>query len=181
MHLLLHEAEFFLTLFVYFFNKLQKHKQSDIPNSRDSFFCNSKRKWSHLFSEAAQTGRGSTGRRGCSSTKIYYPKEIAARNGLCKWHTAVVQSEKKNKSAQYFHAILSLLILYYKFFLNLHCTDFQVLWASPFAKFRLIKINVLISSLFKFFRHIPKTVAHKLPTSSLISAPLTSYVVQHFF
>ena len=39
MHLLLHEAEFFLTLFVYFFNKLQKHKQSDIPNSRDFFFA----------------------------------------------------------------------------------------------------------------------------------------------
>ena len=39
MYLLLHEVEFFLTLFVYFFNKLQKHKQSDIPNSRDFFFA----------------------------------------------------------------------------------------------------------------------------------------------
>ena len=76
MHLLLHEAEFFLTLFVYFFNKLQKHKQSDIPNSRDSFFAIQKENGA-IYSlrqlrqaEAAQGGGGAAAQKFITRRKL---------------------------------------------------------------------------------------------------------------
>ena len=76
MHLLLHKAEFFLTLFVYFFNKLQKHKQSDIPNSRDFFFAIQKENGA-IYSlrqlrqaEAAQGGGGAAAQKFITRKKL---------------------------------------------------------------------------------------------------------------
>ena len=76
MHLLLHKAEFFLTLFVYFFNKLQKHKQSDIPNSRDFFFAIQKENGA-IYSlrqlrqaEAAQGGGGAAEQKFITRRKL---------------------------------------------------------------------------------------------------------------